>query len=70
MVVPTLYSLTYTDLTWVYSSSFKPQDMSWTGAGNGSGAVGINVGVIKLVMYDTVLRLIWGGAPMRFPKLK
>jgi len=28
MVVPALYSLTYTDLTWVYSSSFKPQDMS------------------------------------------
>src|SRR4029077_14630319 len=37
---------------------------------HGAGARGINVGVVKFAMYDTVMRLIWGGAPMRFPKLK
>ena len=37
---------------------------AWAGAG------GINVGVVKFGMYDTVMRLIWGGAPTRFPKLK
>jgi len=40
------------------------------GIAHGPGAGGINVGVIKFGMYDTVMRLIWGGAPMRFPKLK
>jgi predicted TIM-barrel fold metal-dependent hydrolase len=40
------------------------------GIAHGPGAGGINVGVIKFGMYDTVLRLIWSGAPMRFPKLK
>ena len=40
------------------------------GIAHGPGAGGINVGVIKFGMYDTVMRIIWGGAPMRFPKLK
>ena len=40
------------------------------GIAHGPGAGGINVGVIKFMMYDTVMRIIWGGAPMRFPKLK
>lgn len=40
------------------------------GIAHGPGAGGINVGVIKFMMYDTVMRLIWGGAPMRFPRLK
>jgi predicted TIM-barrel fold metal-dependent hydrolase len=40
------------------------------GIAHGPGAGGINVGVVKFAMYDTVMRIIWGGAPMRFPKLK
>jgi hypothetical protein len=38
------------------------------GIAHGPGAGGINVGVIKFGMYDTVMRLIWGGAPMRFQR--
>src|SRR5260370_7395507 len=40
------------------------------GIAQGPSAGGINVGVIKFGMYDTVMRLIWGGAPMGFHKLK
>jgi uncharacterized protein len=40
------------------------------GIAHGPGAGGINVGVVKFGMYDTVMRIIWGGAPTRFPKLK
>jgi uncharacterized protein len=40
------------------------------GIAHGPGAGGINVGVVKFGMTDTIMRLIWGGAPMRFPKLK
>src|SRR5207245_11500289 len=40
------------------------------GIAHGPGAGGINVGVVKFGMTDTVMRLIWGGAPLRFPKLK
>jgi len=40
------------------------------GIAHGPGAGGINVGVVKFGMYDTLMRIIWGGAPERFPKLK
>jgi predicted TIM-barrel fold metal-dependent hydrolase len=40
------------------------------GIAHGPGAGGINVGVVKFGMTDTIMRLIWGGAPTRFPKLK
>jgi predicted TIM-barrel fold metal-dependent hydrolase len=40
------------------------------GIAHGPGAGGINVGIIKFAMYDTLMRIIWGGAPVRFPKLK
>lgn len=40
------------------------------GLAHGAGAGGINVGIIKFGMYETLMHLVWGGAPMRFPKLK
>src|SRR5262249_34709669 len=40
------------------------------GRAHGPGAGGIIIGVVKFEMNDTLQRLIWGGAPVRFPKLK
>ena len=40
------------------------------GRAHGPGAGGIIIGIVKFEMNDTLQRLIWGGAPVRFPKLK
>ncbi len=40
------------------------------GRAHGPGAGGINVGTIKFEMHDTLMRLIWSGVPLRFPRVK
>jgi len=40
------------------------------GRAHGPGAGGIIIGIVKFEMNETLQHLIWGGAPMRFPKLK
>ena len=40
------------------------------GRAHGPGAGGIIIGIVKFEMNDTLQHLIWGGAPVRFPKLK
>jgi predicted TIM-barrel fold metal-dependent hydrolase len=40
------------------------------GKAHGPGAGGIIVGLLRIEMADPLLRLIWGGAPVRFPRLK
>jgi len=40
------------------------------GKAHGPGAGGIIIGLLRAEMADPLLRLIWGGAPVRFPRLK
>ncbi len=40
------------------------------GRAHGPDAGGIIMGLLKSEMCDPLLRLIWGGAPLRYPKLK
>lgn len=40
------------------------------GQAHGPGAGGINISAIKFDTANTLRHLVWGGAPMRFPKLK
>ena len=40
------------------------------GRAHGPGAGGIIIGIVKFEMNDTLQHIIWGGAPVRFPKLK
>ena len=40
------------------------------GRSHGPGAGGIIIGIVKFEMNETLQQIIWGGAPIRFPKLK
>jgi predicted TIM-barrel fold metal-dependent hydrolase len=40
------------------------------GKAHGPGAGGIIIGLLRIEMADPLLRLIWGGAPVRFPRLR